>query len=214
MAPPFRWPQPLRWGAGHLVEAEPQTGPGSIWIVHGARKSSWEKLVRFAEARGCVLAVDTVDITGLAGLKDAQLADLQFHGECANVPNDRTSPLLARMRNTDLAWWRHPAHGPRIYDRGLVFSSETPMPAKVEVLVNHIPPHGYGNNWSVEYPLVRLRVGQGQHHRVHDELRIRGGGPARGAVPLQRFELYQRGWNIQAQAVEHRFDDDGWARCY
>ena len=35
------------------------------------------------------------------------------------------------------------------------------MPAKAEVLVNHIPPHGYGNNWSVEYPLVRLRVGQG-----------------------------------------------------
>ena len=57
---------------------------------------------------------ESVDITGLAGLKDAQLADLQHHGECANVPNDRTSPLLARMRNTDLAWGRHPAWTPHL----------------------------------------------------------------------------------------------------
>jgi hypothetical protein len=36
------------------------------------------------------------------------------------------------------------------------------LPQSAEILVNHIPPHGYNKEWHVQYPLVQFNMGKGK----------------------------------------------------
>lgn len=146
--------------AGRRVSSgEPAAGSNALWLVHRPDDAAWQRLLKYAEAGGRVLVLDPESISGVPNLDNAAVVHVPSHGECANVANDRTSPLLAGMTNQDLAWWHHTAGTPKVYGYALHFVGD--IPENVEILVDHIPPHGYDSKWRVEYPLVRVPVGRG-----------------------------------------------------
>ena len=137
----------------------PSMPEGGLMMMSATSGAGWEQALKHAQAGGRVIVFDPRDIKGLEIFGKAEVRDVPLNGECANVKNDRTSPLLLGMGNSDLAWWFDPSGEPRVYRRALVFGGD--IPDHVRVLVDHIPPHGYDSNWSVDHPLVSAKVGKG-----------------------------------------------------
>jgi len=137
----------------------PSIPQGALLVMSGISGPAWEQAVQHAQAGGHVVVFDPKDLGGRDIFGKAEIKDVPMDGECANVKNDRTSPLLAGMKNSDLAWWFDTSGDPRVYGRAMIFSGD--IPDHVRVLVDHVPPHGYTMDWSVEHPLVTAEVGKG-----------------------------------------------------
>ena len=144
--------------AGVLVK-QADSSSNSLLITSGISGSSWDSVTKYAESGGCALVFNPSDLSGLKLPEKTEIKDVPSDGECANVTNDRTSPLLNDMQNCDLAWWLNLSGGPRVYNKAIVFDGD--LPSSVQVLVDHIPPHGYDNNWHAEFPVIRISVGRG-----------------------------------------------------
>jgi hypothetical protein len=153
----------------HLCDDLPEKPQKGIWIVWFPKQKDLKKIEDFVQAGGIVIIQNPENVSDISILNSAKITDAatQYpndftgaNGEVGNVVNARVSPLLCDMVETDIAWWACSSGGPKVYKKALIFPQG--IPQSVQILMNHIPPHGYDSLWNVEYPLVLVRTGAGK----------------------------------------------------
>jgi hypothetical protein len=156
-------PQLLKSAGIEVVSKKPNPQSGVVWLAWSPDDRLTGEINEYVSRGGTAVVQHPEKLENLPRLADSAFARNNHNEaacEVAHVTDDMNSPLLWRMKPSDIAWWKYPEGRSRAYLRALTFPEG--VPDGVDVLVHHVPPHGYHNNWKVEFPLVLIKHGSGK----------------------------------------------------